>query len=875
MIYSRIETVSRFAVSLSLCKNSFRKQVLNSYVMTETVNADIADSTTEKTSQPLLNDILRDLCANNAEYFAGDITENGQRLYLSFLSIKGKIDDLQPLIEDLEQIVADYDFDENTPGNGYRSFLSVVQSAKEYAVQINKKVCLKRDSVLFRKTNITKEVESCAQIFASLETCLTILRTITQYSPKSELFATEHANPKELIAQTEEINQYCFYGRSLGFQYSETLRGILQFISLSMAIFSEAYYSEGSILSKATTSLLTSTRYLSDPDLRGRRIVNISRNADVHFCKAFWFLSEGELMKHVPAVVAQRVAVCKVINIPTEPLMVEAADGSGREVEVAVPNAHIGRKAVQVRLISHEAREGMIGEGVAKNSKLKPPSRGLLIHCHGGGFVAQSSRSHESYLRQWARDLGVPILSIDYSLAPAAPYPRALEEVLYAYCWARKNHNLLGSTGERIVAAGDSAGANLLSAATLKCIEKGIPPPAGLMLAYVPTFVNFIPSPARLLCMMDPLLPFGILMRCLQAYVCSTTPAHTPNDTPSHLTHPPTNLQHLTSDTESFEEITESDLLELQAHKSPVSEMSDTLTYGSLSSQHTEGNGGGFTAAMVEVEQQGGGGAMFDLDGAEIALDIEDSEEPTVGSSAGTTRRVIKEGEEVEDGMWDGLEKYVLDSDTDTDGTKLMQLDPNVASPSTPTNATDNNRHASRLRLEDYIPLKVSHFVAKLRSQVSSMSQNLPSFGSNVDNATTTTNSVNLTNGVNTKPAPVITASMMLDIDTGMSTILKCIPDNVPLDPFISPYCAKDEVLRGMPPVKIVTVHLDPCLDDCVMFAKKLKRLGNDVNIDILSGLPHGFLNFSLVSKEAYEGSKLCAKRISELLDLDNLPTPT
>lgn len=40
-----------------------------------------------------------------------------------------------------------------------------------------------------------------------------------------------------------------------------------------------------------------------------------------------------------------------------------------------------------------------------------------------------------------------------------------------------------------------------------------------------------------------------------------------------------------TSDSESFEEISESDLMELQAHKSPVSETSDTLTYGSLNSQ--------------------------------------------------------------------------------------------------------------------------------------------------------------------------------------------------------------------------------------------------------------------------------------------------
>lgn len=31
------------------------------------------------------------------------------------------------------------------------------------------------------------------------------------------------------------------------------------------------------------------------------------------------------------------------------------------------------------------------------------------------------------------------------------------------------------------------------------------------------------------------------------------------------------------------------------------------------------------------------------------------------------------------------------------------------------------------------------------------------------------------------------------------------------------------------------------------MFAKKLKRLGNSIKLDILDGLPHGFLNFAMV----------------------------
>jgi hormone-sensitive lipase len=130
--------------------------------------------------------------------------------------------------------------------------------------------------------------------------------------------------------------------------------------------------------------------------------------------------------------------------------------------------------------------------------------------------VAQSSRSHECYLRDWANRLNVPILSIDYSLAPSAPYPRALEETLYAYCWARQNCHMLGSTGERIILVGDSAGANLNLGVSLKCIDMGLPLPDGMFLAYVPVLVAFIPSPARLLCLMDPLLPFGFMMRCLK-----------------------------------------------------------------------------------------------------------------------------------------------------------------------------------------------------------------------------------------------------------------------------------------------------------------------------------------------------------------------
>ncbi|XP_022912727.2 hormone-sensitive lipase [Onthophagus taurus] len=743
-------------------------------IMTDLRFEESNSSTTSSIEDKITRDSLVELCKNNASYFVNDTTENGQRLYTSFLAIVDNIDEICPIVLNLKSVVSKYDFDEKTPANGYRSFLQLIDFAITYGIQLNKKICVKRDSVLFRKAYFTKEAEACAQLFASLLSCLNLLNIIREHSEETSLFTLEHLNSDQetsLLYNIDKVNQYCFYGRCLGFQFCESMKGALRFITLSMAIFSEAYYSEGSIISKATSSFKNTTKYITDPEEKAKRLVNISKNADIDFCKSFWFLSEGELMKHLPTIVAQSVCVSKVIHIPTEPLTLQYGS---RIVNVPVPTSHIGRKAVQVRLISWRRREGMIGEGT---NRLDPPCRGLFVHCHGGGFVAQSSRSHECYLRQWAKDIDIPILSIDYSLAPQAPYPRALEEVLYAYCWALNKCHLLGSTGERIVVGGDSAGANLLASMTLKCLELGIRKPDGVFMAYAPVSISFQASPARLLCVMDPLLPFGFLMRCIKAY---TLPD------PSKINGLETNNGN--SDTESFEEITESDLMDLQAHKSPVSDASDTLTYASLSSP-------------PEEKQNG-------------ANDVQSSQ------------KYVSEF----------LEKYALDSDTDTDLTKVPE---SQSQTSTPNVSTDGGAIAMQNR--------VAAFVSNLRGRIESF---VPSLGSSSG------------------------ASLYLDAvkETNLYDDLKF---TIPKDMYISPYYAPENILMEMPPVKIMTVHMDPCLDDCVMFARKLKKCGVDVSLDVLGGLPHGFLNFNMISKEAYDASKLCTQKILDLFDMENLPNET
>ncbi len=52
-------------------------------------------------------------------------------------------------------------------------------------------------------------------------------------------------------------------------------------------------------------------------------------------------------------------------------------------------------------------------------------------------------------------------------------------------------------------------------------------------------------------------------------------------------------------------------------------------------------------------------------------------------------------------------------------------------------------------------------------------------------------------------------------------------------DPLLSPMCASHELLRALPPVYLFAAGLDPLLDDSILFAKKLRDLGQPVRLEV------------------------------------------
>jgi acetyl esterase len=120
-----------------------------------------------------------------------------------------------------------------------------------------------------------------------------------------------------------------------------------------------------------------------------------------------------------------------------------------------------------------------------------PPADGsgpppTVVWVHGGAFVGGSRSELGPYLRVLA-SRGLATVAVGYSRAPGAHYPTPVREVASALRFLRQHGDRLGLDPERVVLAGDSAGAHvaaqLAAAATNPCyaaevgVDPGIEPP--------------------------------------------------------------------------------------------------------------------------------------------------------------------------------------------------------------------------------------------------------------------------------------------------------------------------------------------------------------------------------------------------------------
>lgn len=101
----------------------------------------------------------------------------------------------------------------------------------------------------------------------------------------------------------------------------------------------------------------------------------------------------------------------------------------------------------------------------------------LLLFAHGGGWIAGDVETYGRMCRTMAEQTGCMVLSVDYRLAPEAPFPAGFDD-LYAVAKTVFTAPFLPVAPENITLIGDSAGANLCAAVSLKARDTGdfLPP---------------------------------------------------------------------------------------------------------------------------------------------------------------------------------------------------------------------------------------------------------------------------------------------------------------------------------------------------------------------------------------------------------------
>jgi acetyl esterase/lipase len=155
----------------------------------------------------------------------------------------------------------------------------------------------------------------------------------------------------------------------------------------------------------------------------------------------------------------QAQAVLDAMAALGHPPITEVSPPEAREIR----RAHVKPSAIEL----HEIRDVDAG-GVP--ARLYRPSGadglGLLIYCHGGGWVVGDLDTHDSTARALAVESGHAVLSVDYRLAPEHPFPAAFEDAVTATRWAAEHATELGCDPDRLAIGGDSAGANLSAAVT-------------------------------------------------------------------------------------------------------------------------------------------------------------------------------------------------------------------------------------------------------------------------------------------------------------------------------------------------------------------------------------------------------------------------
>lgn len=108
----------------------------------------------------------------------------------------------------------------------------------------------------------------------------------------------------------------------------------------------------------------------------------------------------------------------------------------------------------------------------------------VIYFMHGGGYLIGNARQNNESLAELARLNQVAVVSVEYRLAPEAPFPADIDDAYHGLAYMLNHADKFKIDKEKLILMGESAGGGLAARLALKVRDKGEFKPKGQVLIY-------------------------------------------------------------------------------------------------------------------------------------------------------------------------------------------------------------------------------------------------------------------------------------------------------------------------------------------------------------------------------------------------------
>lgn len=189
---------------------------------------------------------LEAVCEENVTALTGppDLPNGNvsRRLVTSMRKIQDHGRALEPVISGITAVYHHYDLDSDTPGNGYRTLVKVLQSCLLHIIHNGRYIASNCHRAFFRADHNASEMEAYGSVLCQLRALLYIAQGMLHDNSPGQLYGEQDGElSRRLVREYASMHKACFYGRCLDFQFSSSLRPILRSLIISMVSFGESY----------------------------------------------------------------------------------------------------------------------------------------------------------------------------------------------------------------------------------------------------------------------------------------------------------------------------------------------------------------------------------------------------------------------------------------------------------------------------------------------------------------------------------------------------------------------------------------------------------------------------------------------------------